>query len=234
MNQIPTVFFSFRSPFSWIAIQRLLHAVPNAHEVMEFIPYWEPDQSTAEQLNQQGATLHYVQMSKAKHLYILHDIRRLAERFGMKIVWPVDVSPWWELPHLGFLKACEMGAGAAFYRAVTEARWRHGENICDAQVIRRVAASIGLDGNLLATAPDNTKIRTLRVNGLARAYQEDIFGVPYFLYGRQRFWGFDRVDDFLAVFQKRQSADCDPLADVPVTVVSAIGAYDTDTAGGCG
>ena len=86
------VYFSFRSPYSWMAVERLTRAIPRIHDRAEFSPYWEPDERTLDALQKRGADIRYAAMSKAKHLYILQDTKRLATRLGMRIAWPVDIK----------------------------------------------------------------------------------------------------------------------------------------------
>lgn len=233
MKRKDRVFFSFRSPFSWLAIERLRRQMPDVHERLEFIPYWEPDARTSQALTERNVAIHYEPMSKAKHLYILQDTKRLAESLGLRIVWPVDVDPWWELSHLGWLQARRMGAGPAFYAAAVEARWHRGEDISRAEVVSAIASAAGLDGAAIIGAVSNPEIRAEGAGYLAEAYNDDIFGVPYFRCGRDRYWGFDRVDAFLARLQGA-ATPTDALQGIPAEVRSASGAYDTDTAGGCG
>lgn len=233
------VFFAFRSPFSWMAIHRLQAVVPDAFGILEFIPYWEPDARTASALSARGVEFHYVPMSKAKHLYILQDTKRLASRYGLSMMWPVDINPWWEVSHLGWLKARQLGRAAQFYEAVVAARWERGTNIDDPRVIHEAAEAVGLDGDVIVGAAEDADIRAEGVACLARAYDDDIFGVPYFRVGPHRFWGLDRLDDFLDVLRaradvRRPAAAVDPLDGVPWELRALVGAYDTDTAGGCG
>jgi 2-hydroxychromene-2-carboxylate isomerase len=242
----PRVFFSFRSPFSWLAITRLRREMPDAHLALEFVPYWEPDAATATALATRGATIHYVPMSKAKHLYILQDTKRLAASLGLPMAWPVDAQPWWEPAHLGWLQARRLGCEQPFYDAVVAARWQRGADISNPGVIREVADAAGLDGETLVRAVENPAIRAEGVDCLARAYDDDIFGVPFFRVGRERYWGVDRLDAFLTTIGRRApaaapgptaaagAASADPFDDVPEAVRQLVGAYDTDSAGGCG
>ncbi len=244
MKHRPRVFFSFRSPFSWMAIACLVRAHPDAHEQMEFVPFWEPDAHTAEAMAARGATLHYEAMSKAKHLYILQDTKRLAQRLGLTMAWPVDVRPWWEPAHLAWLAARRQGRARAFYDALIAARWQRGEDISDPRVVGAAGASVGLDGAALATVTDDPEIRAEGVECLVRAYEDDVFGVPYFRLGRERFWGLDRLALFLESLRRHgpqasqpewsDSSDYDPLAGILPAVRERVGAYDTDSAGGCG
>jgi 2-hydroxychromene-2-carboxylate isomerase len=230
----PAVYFSFRSPFSWLALERLREVVPDAMERMNFVPYWDPDPQTDRALRARGAELPYQQMSKAKHLYILHDTKRLTARAGRQMAWPIDVDPWWELPHLAWLRAAELGAGERFYRELVAARWESGRDICTREVIAELAARAGLEAAELAAAPEDAGLRARGVDGLVAAYEDDIFGIPYFRIGRHRFWGLDRLEDFLREWSSRPAPPVSSVPDVPTPLLTAVGDYDRDTAGGCG
>lgn len=244
MTSSARLYFSFRSPFSWLLIERLRRIAPDACDHLEFVPFWEPDVITREALERRDASIHYAPMSKAKHLYILQDTKRLAARMDLKIAWPVDLDPWWEPSHLGWLQARKLGSAEAFYAAVTKARWENGDDISKLGVIHRAAVTAGLDGDRIVAAVDDPAIRAEGVQCLVRAYEDDVFGVPYMRLGWHRFWGYDRLDDFLELlrptlaehprFAPPTPAPESPVADIPNSLKALTGAYDTDTAGGCG
>lgn len=233
MKRLPRIYFSFRSPFSWLALRRLEERAPALVESLELIPYWEPDRITAGRLEALGAAIHYGPMSKAKHLYILQDVKRLARKCGVEVIWPIDVDPVWEVPHLAWIKARREGRARSFYQAVVDARWKRGENICDPAVVHRLADSLGLAGDRIAGALDEEDVRREGVEHLVRAYEDDIFGVPYMRYGQHRFWGFDRLDDFIAVVMEAQDGDMPP-AHPPGRPVASTSWYERDVSGGCG
>ena len=112
-------------------------------------------------------------------------------------------------------------------------------------------------------APHDQDIRREAVDCLYGAYLDDVFGIPYLKLGYQRFWGYDRLDDFLdAWLPLRATENCPPrLAGAPETgeehqpnpsterkhdrnaapgqsfplgLLEDSKHYDTDTAGGCG
>ncbi len=146
-----SLYFSFRSPFSWLLVRRLLERLPDAGERIEFIPYWEPDPRMAGALGERGASVLYAPMSSAKHRYILQDTKRLAAGMGLRIAWPIDTDAWWEPSHLGWLMARRRGRALAFYEAVTAARWERGEDISRPATIRAASTAAGLDADLVAT-----------------------------------------------------------------------------------
>lgn len=204
----PRLYFSLRSPFSWMAVRQLEERVPQARQLIEYVPFTEPDPTSLAALHARGGEFHYVPMSKAKHLYILNDTKRLSAKFGYQMKWPIDVDPvWWDLPHLAWLKARETGDEHIFYNAVMAARWERGENICDREGLRRICCDAGLEGDHLVAAPEDPHIREQGVDALMQVYLDDVFGVPYFKVGRQRFWGLDRLDDFIATFDKARAAE---------------------------
>lgn len=243
MKRRPRLYFNLRSPFSWMGLKRLEERFPQAPEVIEYYPYWDPDEKTRAALEERDSGFHYTQMSKAKHLYILQDTKRLSTRFGYTMSWPVDIDPWWELPHLAWLKARHLGRERDFYAAVSAARWERGENICDPEVLHRVAEAAGFDGDEMVAAAHDPALRAEGVDALAAAYDDDVFGIPYFKVGRHRFWGLDRVDGFLdeliPALQKAGVDVAEPVPEaiddqVPAALLERVGAYDSDSAGGCG
>jgi 2-hydroxychromene-2-carboxylate isomerase len=225
MMRPPRLYFSLRSPYSWLAVHNLRTKVPNLFQEMQVIPFWQPDELSAEALRQRGGDTLYQQMSRAKHLYLLMDVKRLADRAGLSIRWPVDVDPWWELPHLAWLLAQRKGRAVEFYDGLMEARWGQGQNICDPEVVRAVARRAEIDPELAVSAPHDLSLREEAVSCLYSAYLDDVFGVPYLKWGMHRFWGVDRVEAFLQIWQP---------TGLPAELLDARYAYDADTVGGCG
>ncbi|MFE5119995.1 2-hydroxychromene-2-carboxylate isomerase [Streptomyces sp. NPDC056669] len=243
MKRPPRLYFNLRSPFSWMGLKRLEERFPQAPEVIEYYPYWDPDEKTRAALEERDSGFHYTQMSKAKHLYILLDTKRLSTQYGYTMSWPVDIDPWWELPHLAWLKARHLGRERDFYAAVSAARWERGENICDTEVLHRVAEAAGFDGDEMVAAAHDPALRAEGVDALAAAYDDDVFGIPYFKVGRHRFWGLDRVDGFLdeliPALRKAGVDVAEPVPEaiddqMPAALLERVGAYDSDSAGGCG
>jgi 2-hydroxychromene-2-carboxylate isomerase len=226
MKRRPRLYFCFRSPYTWLAVRALATAVPDMYDRIDFVPYWEPDPKTYQGLKDRGADFLYAPMTKAKHLYILYDTKRIAQRLGATMRWPVDVDPSWDVPHFAWCRANRSGLGPAFLAEVMAARWERGEDVCDRTVIRDLARRVGADP-ALADAVDDPDVRDEAVGHLAAAYEDDVFGIPYFFVGRQRFWGFDRLPDFLAALSGGE-----PPPDL--NLAADLRAYDTDVAGGCG
>ncbi len=239
-TRTPRLYFSFRSPFSWMAVELLRRRVPGFLAQVDMVPFWDPDAETTAALEAAGAGTHYVPMSKAKHLYVLQDTRRAAERLGLRMRWPVDIDPWWEVPHLAWLNARWTGLAEPFYDAVIRARWHQGDDVCRPAVIARLAQEVGADPDRLSAAARDPETRAEGVRCLTEAWHDAVFGIPYVRFGRHRFWGLDRVEHFLELYLPTLGGN--PMPPAPVATVepplpadqALAHAYDSDTAGGCG
>ncbi|MEU2801179.1 DsbA family protein [Streptomyces sp. NPDC006863] len=202
----PRWYFSFRSPYSWMAYRDLTDGCPDVAEAVEWLPFWEPDALAQEHLDRSSITLPYVAMSKEKHLYILQDVRRLARARGLDMVWPVDPEPRWEVSHLAYLAADEVGAGRDFIDETYRARWELGEDISDPGTMARIGRTIGVDPVALVDAHTDPRIRERGLAALASLHRDGVFGVPFFISGFDKFWGVDRLPDFVTEVRGRLAA----------------------------
>jgi len=198
----PVFYFSLRSPYSWLALHDLRQAYPELLAQLRLVPFWEPDAEYQTQLGQSGQAFLYSTMSREKHLYILRDVARLAARRGLRPTWPLDASPNWEVPHLAWVLADAAGKGLDFLVRATHARWHEGMDICDPEIVARIASELGLDPDSLAGAQTNAAARESGLAHLKSCIDAGVFGVPYFAIGRNAFWGIDRLNEFLAAINE--------------------------------
>ena len=195
----PRCYFSLRSPYSWLALRNLDAMDLGVGSHLRYIPYFEPSEPLRERLEARGGRFLYSAMSRERHRYILADVKRILIRQGLNPVWPVDAEPDWSIPHLAFLACPRPALSRSFLSAAMEARWLRGEaswswdwvaNCLTDLSERETAALIIGDAQGVAIADQ-------AVDGLYQAYRDDVFGVPFFVTGREKFWGADRLDAFL-------------------------------------
>jgi 2-hydroxychromene-2-carboxylate isomerase len=208
-------------------------------DAIDWLPFWEPDEETARLLADEGVTLPIVAMSRAKNFYILQDTRRLATERGLDVSWPIDRDPCWEVAHLAWIAADDEGRGKEFVAAAYQARWQDGKNISEPEVIAGIAEELGLDAQRLSTATQDPDLRKRGAALLAESAHDGLFGVPFFIHGRDKFWGVDRVAPFVravlgteAAQPARQSAADAPDPATHADLLAAGG--DQGHAGGCG
>ncbi|MGX8908982.1 DsbA family protein [Streptomyces netropsis] len=193
----PRWYFSLRSPYSWLAFRDLTERYPDVADVIEWRPYWEPDEVSNRLLAEEGVQLPYVPMSKEKHFYILQDVKRLSTERGLQVAWPIDKNPNWAVSHLGYLVAQDEGRGRDYIAAVSRARWELGHDIADRKVIAAVAEELGLDPDRVANAVDDERLRARGLDILREMERDGVFGVPFFIHRRDKFWGIDRLPAFV-------------------------------------
>ena len=233
-RRTPRFYFSLRSPYSWLAYRELMEDHPDIAAAVEWRPFFEPDETSERMLTEAGGTFPYAAMSRAKHLYVLQDVGRIAKCRGIALSWPVDRAPVWEIPHLAYLVALREGRGPQYIAAAYRTRWEEGRDICDRTVIAGIGAELGLNPAELAAAADDPVLRQEGVRLLLDICADGVFGVPFFVHGFSRFWGLDRLPGFVAHLREREQA-ARGLPD-PVGAAVGLGPKGTDDghAGGCG
>ncbi|GLZ32194.1 2-hydroxychromene-2-carboxylate isomerase [Lentzea sp. NBRC 105346] len=230
----PRWYFSFRSPYSWLAYRDLMDTYPDVANRIDWRPFWEPDPLMRKRLGSAGGVFPYVAMSREKHYYILQDVRRLAAERGLSFTWPVDREPHWEVAHLGYLVAEERGYGRDYIAEVYRARWERGLDISDPETIASIATDLGLEPHGLADAWERPAIRERGVAALLDVSSDGVFGVPFFARGFDKFWGLDRLPGFVAALR---DAEARPLVSAGAEsahapALASVG--DFGHAGGCG
>jgi 2-hydroxychromene-2-carboxylate isomerase len=219
----PRFYFNLRSPYSWLAQNDLLEQYPDVARAVQWRPFWEPDERSERLLDAAGGKFLYTPMSREKHFYILQDVRRLATDRGLPVSWPIDRSPRWEVAHLPYFLAKRAGVGQEYVAAVSMARWQLGRDISDPAVICELGAELGLDRRQLLESAEDTSLRQQGGEALLALQHDGVFGVPFFVVGRDKFWGVDRLPGFVAKVRDTLAAH------QPVTAT-----FDDGHAGGCG
>lgn len=225
-------YFSLRSPYSWLAWRDLRDHHPERLAELELVPFWEPDHAHAAELGEQGEPFLYTPMSRDKHLYILSDVRALAADRGLTIKWPVDKEPRWEVAHHAYFVALEHGKAHEYIDALCTARWQQGRDISDPAVVADIASQLGLPAETAAQAWQDPAIRAQGLAALKRCVKDGVFGVPFFVSRRDKFWGLDRLPRFLSA--REAAAPKEP--DIALAAAAQHPPHRAmfDHAGGCG
>lgn len=177
-------YFSFRSPYSWLALLRAPAALASLPVRLEYLPVFPPPNFP----NDPTAVPN-------KAAYIGHDMARIAQAYGLPFKLPAKLDCDWIRPHAAFVYALDRGKGLEFARALFDARFGRGLDVGDDAVMGEAATAVELEAAPLVAAASDEGYQTRVVQGMIQAAQEDgIFGVPYFVYRGERFWGNDRVD----------------------------------------
>lgn len=178
-------YFSFRSPYSWLAFIRIESALAGLPVELEYLPVFPPPDFP----NDPAAI-----PNKLK--YIMRDTVRMAEAYGYttKPLSHVDSADWMR-PHAAYVYALDQGKGVAFGRAMFEARFMHDRDVGSDAVMADVARDLGLSPEAVVKAAGDPEHQARVFQGMMRGVSEDsIFGVPLFVFRGEPFWGNDRID----------------------------------------
>ncbi len=194
-------YFSFRSPYAWLALHRMDQALKGLPVTIELIPVYPPDDMPNNPTNVPN-----------KMRYMGRDFLRIAQAYGLRVQPPASLDTDWARAHAPFLWADEQGKGEAYAREAFSARWQRGQDLADDEVIAAVARACGLDPEGACAAAANPDlqdgVRALRDKGFT---EDGLFGVPYFVYRDESFWGNDRLDWLVRSIQTAQGIDVPEL-----------------------
>lgn len=177
-------YFSFRSPYAWLAAERLESELGDLGVPIERVPIFP----TPELFPNDPSSL------PNKRAYLLQDIPRLAREQGLKVRFPPSSDTDWALPHAAFLGALRHGTGQRFMVEVFRKRFSEGLDLGEDAVIADAAKQAGLDPDAMLSAGHSEALRAEVSAGWRLAGERDrIFGVPSFVYAGRLYWGQDRM-----------------------------------------
>ena len=177
-------YFSFRSPYAWLAAERLDAEFGDLDVSLEFVPLYPTPETFPNDPTQ----------IPNKVAYLVHDTVRLAREQGLRVKFPAVADPDWSLSHAAFLAAQERAAGPRFMLETFRARWCEGLDLGLDPVIGDCAERAGLPRSELLEAAHCSERQRQVADNFRRGIEEDgIFGVPSFIVDGKLYWGQDRM-----------------------------------------
>jgi 2-hydroxychromene-2-carboxylate isomerase len=197
-------YFSFRSPYSWLALHRLEPALAPLRVSLEYVPVFPPPEFANDPLK-----------FPDKANYYAEDLLRISRAYGLEFRLPEPFDCNWLRPHAAFFAAHDAGRGVAYAKALFEARFCCGKDLGQDSVMAACAAAAGLDPARVLAAQDDLACQERLMHGMIEgASDHRLFGVPMFVYRGERFWGNDRIDWLLRSIQQHRGL---PVPDLTVT-----------------
>lgn len=176
-------YFSFRSPYAWLAFYRLARVISDLSVNIEYVPVFP----SIDPKNDPPA-------NTKKLNYIKEDIERFAEAFGLRLSWPKPFDTDWIRPHSAYLFAQDQGQGFKFALSAYAARFSEGRDVGTDEVIAAVGGMCGLDTSAVVGAADDRDMQMRVLKGMAEGRDSGVFGVPFFIYRGSKYWGNDRIE----------------------------------------
>ena len=188
--------FEFGSTYSYLTLMR----IDEVAEVRGVDVTWHPF-LLGPVFKAQGWDTSPFNIYKAKGEYMWRDMARRAKRYGLPFQRLPESGPG-AFPQNGLMAArmalvgLDEGWGRDFCRAVFHAEFAEGHDIADANLLQRLAAEVGADGDVLARAQEPANKDRLKAN-VEEAFRLGIFGAPSFIVDGELYWGDDRLEDAL-------------------------------------
>jgi 2-hydroxychromene-2-carboxylate isomerase len=183
MTQRVDFFFSFRSPYSYLAAPRAFALADNHDVEVAFhgvIPMAMRGQS--------------VPMSK--RLHTLRDTKREATRLGMPFGRVHDPIGDGALRCLLVAEhALDAGRVREFVLGASRAIWAEGVDVSRDDGLRGVCERAGLDWSSCAAALQDPTLRARVDANTTRLAEHGHWGVPLFVLDGELYWGQDRIED---------------------------------------
>ena len=177
-----TFYFAYNSPYAFLASSRIEAALAGLGPTLDYKPLYSPRTG--------GGTPDF---TSPRMQYLLEDVRRFAAAYQLELA-PGPFADTGQACR-GFLFADSADTGLAYHDLVYRARWLEGKDIGDAETLIEIADRCGLDRGGFRDAIDDTSPYAATLLEIrAEAEADGVFGIPFFLYNGQKFWGNDRID----------------------------------------
>ena len=182
-------YFDFISPYGYLAATRI-EAIGEAHDRPVA---WRPFLLGVTVLQVMG--MKPLMETPLKSDYLVVDRPRMASLLGVKLtIHDLDGVNGVAASRAFYWLAERDGAAAkALARRLLERLWVEGRDITDPGIVVEEAAALGIDGDALAAALGDARVKSLLREAVDAAVARKVFGSPFFIVDDQPIWGVDRL-----------------------------------------
>ncbi|MDZ7701752.1 MAG: DsbA family oxidoreductase [Halobacteriales archaeon] len=179
-----TVYSDYVCPFCYLGRRSLERYEADRGEPVEID--WHPFDLRSHKRGPDGEIDHGVDDGKDESYYeqAKENVRRLQERYDVEMTLDLatDIDSLAAQVVSYHLKDAAPADWRAFDEAVFEALWVDGRDIGDREVLRELAADVGIDPDAVDTALDDDALREELHERFQAAQRDGVTGVPTFAY----------------------------------------------------
>ena len=186
MDQIVEIFYSFQSPYCYLALDRL----SQISEKFDVRVLWQPFSAKAAG---QGAP---TSQGEEQSSYVREDVVRLAKKMELPLVlrsdWPQnEFDP--ERSIRGALVASDLGILYEYNIKMFHRWWGEGQDPNEQSFLVELCDDLDIDPNEFSGRMNSSDVRE-RVRGTyKRGKKMAVFDVPMVVIGEERFLGLERI-----------------------------------------
>ncbi len=174
-------YFSFRSPYSYLAAVRLFNYARTHNLNINILPVMP-------------MVMRGLKVPKAKRFYIIKDCKRIARRYGIpfgKIYDPLGGGI--ERCQALFIYAKSHSREKEFILSIASGIWSEAADVCRDKVLSKLINRAGLDWQQAKKYLKNTDWKQEVESNRHSLNRPGLWGVPSFDYNGISFWGQDRL-----------------------------------------
>jgi 2-hydroxychromene-2-carboxylate isomerase len=176
------LFWSVRSPYSYLGIVRA-RQLAERYQVPLVVKPVLP------------MIMRRMQVPKTKGRYILRDVKREADKYGIEFGFVADpLGRGVERCYALYEFARAAGKGNEFLESYSRGVWSEGIHSDTDDGLQILVERVGLNWQEARTLLSDDAWRIWVQQNLAEMYGNDLWGVPSFTYGEVRVFGQDRLD----------------------------------------
>lgn len=179
-------YFDFMSPFAYLAHHQLLL---KQNEYGYQLAYHPLDLAYVKL--KAGNTGPPNRSIPPKIKYLMQDLGRWAERYGVPLVAPGSLDS--KLSNIGALIAIERGVPTQYALAVWERTWAAGGDFSSIPLLREVAQSLSWDPDEFISLIETPEWEQRYQASSDHALDQGVFGVPTMIVDGLMWWGNDRL-----------------------------------------
>lgn len=182
-NQTPiNIFWSLRSPYSYLALMRAQQLAAHYQVPLMVKPVLP-------------MVMRRMQVPKTKGLYILHDVKREANKYQLDFGLLADpLGSGVERCYALYQYAQSQGLGIEFLDSVARGVWTEGIAADTDAGLKKLVERAGLDWQQAQGFLSDDNWRTWAQDNLLELYSKGLWGVPSLSYGDLNVFGQDRLD----------------------------------------
>lgn len=182
-------YFDFSSPYGYFGSTRIDALAAKYHREVDWRPYLV---GTA--MKQTGHQPLF--NTPLFHDYVVVDVPRFARLLDVPFQLPESFPLVASAASRGYYWLYEQDPGLArrFARETYHAFFGEGRDISKTGELRRIAAGCGVDGDQLAAATQDQRVKELFKEKNDAALKKGVFGSPFVIVDGEPFWGADRLD----------------------------------------
>ncbi len=151
--------------------------------------------------NNQAPMMRYAE-TPAKRNYEMLEFDRFVKAHAL----PFKMNPRFPINSLylmrGAVAAQRLGCFALYVDTVMAAMWEDSKDMGEAEIVRQVLDSAGLDSTALLALADDPDVKAELMANTEAAAKRGAFGVPTFFVGEEMFWGKERLGQVEAALTK--------------------------------